>query len=582
MAINNPYVPGDPFSYDLKWLVRKIKEHQIILDGLDERIQNAIIAALEDLDQLGPKYFESAADLIGSDLKDKSIAYIEGFYAPSDGGANLYYVTTDYNDIIGADFYLTLDGPNRWALPIIVTPYVMPEMFGAKGDGIEDDTTAIQTAIDFENGKRPVVFGPKAFAFTRLVLQPSSVLQGSGTRETALVCVDASTTDANVAFGSALRKADDGVRGVSIQISDMYISTGEPFTGSHESEYQNVIGLNLCACERSIISNVGVSGFGYAGIVLARAEGGAEGLGFTGTTQDGNYNDLEDLRLNGCGTYGTGNAAVWLAYKSNSNFLKNVNVKGNTVGAFTINGNGNTVIGCNVESSDFVASVNGNANSIIQPRAENIGSDAVTYASGTEYNVLMGGHFTSVTGSEVVDNGYNVVVSHDDISFRLNDFPNIANLSTKHNNGMAKFSSVRGDATHPLYVKSDGYNTDEVTPSMTFYSTIIAGATGNEIGAINFHNSDSSGGAAGDGASIKAILEGSGGQTGIAFFTGTGTTATEKFRVYNSGALINTPPSSAPTLANGQLTVHAVNNTTLRITYKGSDGTSRHVDLTLA
>ena len=151
MAINNPYVPGDPFSYDLKWLVRKIREHQIILDGLDERIQNAIIAALEDLDQLGPKYFESAADLIGSDLKDKSIAYIEGFFAPGDGGANLYYVTTDYNDIIGVDFYLTLDGPNRWALPIIVTPYVTPEMFGAYGDGTEDDTDAIRHAAKYKH-----------------------------------------------------------------------------------------------------------------------------------------------------------------------------------------------------------------------------------------------------------------------------------------------------------------------------------------------------------------------------------------------------------------------------------------------
>ena len=166
MAINNPYVPGDPYSYDLKWLVRKIKDHQIILDGLDERIQNAIIAALEDLDQLGPKYFESAADLISSDLKDKSIAYIEGFYAPGDDGASLYYVTTDYNDIIGADFYLTLDGPNRWALPIIVTPYVTPEMFGAHGDGAEDDTDAFDHA--FLTGK-PVVAYKTYFISTLLI-----------------------------------------------------------------------------------------------------------------------------------------------------------------------------------------------------------------------------------------------------------------------------------------------------------------------------------------------------------------------------------------------------------------------------
>lgn len=26
MAINSPYAPGDPYSYDLKWMVRKLKE----------------------------------------------------------------------------------------------------------------------------------------------------------------------------------------------------------------------------------------------------------------------------------------------------------------------------------------------------------------------------------------------------------------------------------------------------------------------------------------------------------------------------------------------------------------------------
>lgn len=34
---NNPYIPGDPFSYDLKWLVRRIKEHDATLQQiLDE------------------------------------------------------------------------------------------------------------------------------------------------------------------------------------------------------------------------------------------------------------------------------------------------------------------------------------------------------------------------------------------------------------------------------------------------------------------------------------------------------------------------------------------------------------------
>lgn len=40
MAINNPYVPGDPFSYDLKWIIAKLKEHGVSITALYEAIEN--------------------------------------------------------------------------------------------------------------------------------------------------------------------------------------------------------------------------------------------------------------------------------------------------------------------------------------------------------------------------------------------------------------------------------------------------------------------------------------------------------------------------------------------------------------
>ncbi len=141
---NNPYIPGDPFSYDLKWLVSKIKSHDVQLENLDQRIIELISQLL---DQHDPIYWENADALIHSEMKTPSLAYIEGFYTPGDGGANLYFVTSDYNDVLSAIFYLTLDGANRWAIPIILTPYVTPEMFGAKRDG-SDDFVSLQKAAD--------------------------------------------------------------------------------------------------------------------------------------------------------------------------------------------------------------------------------------------------------------------------------------------------------------------------------------------------------------------------------------------------------------------------------------------------
>ena len=44
--------------------------------------------------------------------------------------------------------------------------YVTPEMFGAKGDGVTDDSSAIQTAIDTAGGNKIVYLGKKNYAIT--------------------------------------------------------------------------------------------------------------------------------------------------------------------------------------------------------------------------------------------------------------------------------------------------------------------------------------------------------------------------------------------------------------------------------
>lgn len=137
---NNPYIPGDPYSYDLKWIICQLKEHTELLSTLDERISAAIISYL---DQHDPVFFENAAALISSGINTEALAYIEGYYAPGDGGANLYYTTSDFNDVIDAPFYITLDGANRWALPIILSENITPRMFGAYGDDEHDDTDAL-------------------------------------------------------------------------------------------------------------------------------------------------------------------------------------------------------------------------------------------------------------------------------------------------------------------------------------------------------------------------------------------------------------------------------------------------------
>ena len=69
----------------------------------------------------------------------------------------------------------------------------------------------------------------------------------------------------------------------------------------------------------------------------------------------------------------------------------------------------------------------------------------------------------------------------------------------------------------------------------------------------------------------------------IAFQTYNGAAWGERARIDYLGNLILTSPSTPPTLAaNGQLTVNATSNTNLRFSYRGSDGTTRVANITLA
>lgn len=171
---NNPLIPGDPYMYDIKWIVSKILQHGAELSNLDEKIRAAVIAAL---DQRDPIYFESADALINSGIKAGTLAYIEGYYMPGDGGANFYITTDDYNDIIGADFYITLSDPNKWAIPIILTPFVTPEMFGAKGDGVHNDTDSVNKAIKASN---IIYFNKKTYLIDDVSINNPITIYGNG------------------------------------------------------------------------------------------------------------------------------------------------------------------------------------------------------------------------------------------------------------------------------------------------------------------------------------------------------------------------------------------------------------------
>ena len=71
----------------------------------------------------------------------------------------------------------------------------------------------------------------------------------------------------------------------------------------------------------------------------------------------------------------------------------------------------------------------------------------------------------------------------------------------------------------------------------------------------------------------------------VGFFTGKGNVSvpTQRMRIDNLGNVIFSTPSTPPTLAsNRQLSINATSDTNLRFSFRGSDGTTRVANLTLA
>ena len=89
--------------------------------------------------------YDSVADMKADDtLKDGMYAQTVGYYEANDGGSAIYKITdeeseTDYQEELESGLYATL----------IVKDCVNPIVFGCYGDGIHDDITNLQKAVDY-------------------------------------------------------------------------------------------------------------------------------------------------------------------------------------------------------------------------------------------------------------------------------------------------------------------------------------------------------------------------------------------------------------------------------------------------
>lgn len=90
--------------------------------------------------------FDNVAKMQACDaLYVGAVCHTNGFHASGDGGA-AYYIVSASGTANGRDVLTLRNG--LYATLVITEPYVTPEQFGAYGNGTNDDTSAIQAALD--------------------------------------------------------------------------------------------------------------------------------------------------------------------------------------------------------------------------------------------------------------------------------------------------------------------------------------------------------------------------------------------------------------------------------------------------
>ena len=178
--------------------------------------------------------FNTCVDMKAStDLLPGMLCQTAGYYSIDDGGAALYCVM---GSAPVDDYYETLQ--NGLIAVLIVSDTVIPERFGAYGDGTHDDTTALQAAVNYGFSNKLAVYLTKKYLITSPL-----VVKGTNATITGKGSVLLGNGSARIIAGATLTHvietapgADD-LRAYGITVKDITIDGANQATDGFYSGY---------------------------------------------------------------------------------------------------------------------------------------------------------------------------------------------------------------------------------------------------------------------------------------------------------------------------------------------------------